>query len=87
MKILANKEIKRFIGAVAAVLAAFFLLSMIWVRRYCRELTAPLLIGFLLLAIGVLAVCFLYFTKVVIIIGILSIFLMFFSIYERNFLV
>lgn len=63
MKILANKEIKRFIGAVAAVLVVFSGLSALFVWIRYGELPVPLLILSLLLAISVLAICFLYFVR------------------------
>ena len=63
MKILANKEIKQFISAIAAVLIVFFILSELFVWIFYRKLSVPLLIIFLLLGIAVLTICFLYFCR------------------------
>lgn len=63
MKILANKEIKQFIGAISAVFIVFLLLSELIVWICYRELSAPLFIIFLLSGSCVLTICFLYFYR------------------------
>lgn len=63
MKILVNKENKRLIGAVTAVLTVFLILSQLIVWIFYSELSIPLLIIFLLSGISVLAICCLYFCR------------------------
>lgn len=63
MKIFADQTIKHFFFAVAGLLAGFVLLSqgIIWI--WYEEISLPLLLLTLLLAGGLLTLCFLYFRR------------------------
>lgn len=63
MKLLANKDIKRFFVEMAAVLLIFFLLSELLLWFCYGKFSVLFLIAFLFLLIGVLAVSFFYFKK------------------------
>lgn len=63
MKIFADKEIKHFFLAIAAVMAVFLVLSQLIVRAFYQEFSPLLLVLSLAAAGSVLAVCFWYFSR------------------------
>lgn len=63
MKIFADENIKRFFLSIGIVLAAGFLLMGLALRLSGRELPLSFVLLFLLMACGVLAVCFRYFYR------------------------
>ena len=63
MKILQNKEIKRLFFVIAAIMAAFLLLSQVTVWLLAERSSLPLLFLSLTVICGVMGICFRYFSK------------------------